>query len=242
MKTTFFLLFIALALGAADTESRRKPATKAEAESKGEAGFTSLDKPSARHTGHPPGLLNFEEADLLQVFKVYQTLSKRTVVRSATLPQTKITLQSEGPVTTLKALQMLDTVLAQNNIVMIPQGPDVVKAVPAQAAAIEAVPICELTRDELPESQSYTCYIVRLKDRRPRDVAQALQPFARLPNSILGIDDSGLLVLRDYAVNIKRMLQVLERIEENPPLKIEDDKRRTFQPGFAPIPALPPPQ
>jgi type II secretory pathway component GspD/PulD (secretin) len=244
MKTTLPLLFVALTLVAADPEPRRKPASKPETESAGktEAGFTSLDRPSERHARQGTGLLNFEDVDLLQVFKMYQSLSGRTVVRSTTLPQTKISLQSEGPVSTLKALQMLDTVLAQNNIVMIPQGADVVKAVAAQAAPIEAVPICELTPQELPESQSYTCYIVRLKDRRPRDVAQALQPFARLPNSILGIDDSGLLVLRDYAVNVKRMLQVLERIEQNPPLKLEDDRRKWPQPGFAPAPTVPPPQ
>lgn len=241
MKTALLLLLVAFTSLAADSDSRRKPGAKPDADSaKAPETLSSLDKPSARHASLQPGLLKFEDADVLMVLQYYQDLSGRTVVRPSTLPSAKITLQSARPISALKALQMLDTVLAQNGIVMIPQGSDIVKAVPAAAAAVEAVPICELSAEELPESQSYTCYIVRLKERRPRDVAQMLQPFAKLPNSILSIDDGGLLVLRDYAVNVKRMLHVIERLEQEPPRKFEDDKRRPSLPGLPPLQPPPP--
>ena len=174
---------------------------------------------------------------MLQVLNYYQELSKRTVVRPATLPQVKITLRSARPATTITALQMLDTALAQNGIAMIPQGTDIVKAVPAAQAPVEAVPICDLAPHELPDSQSYVCYVVQLKERLPRDLAQALQPFAKTPNSILGIDSAGMLVLRDYSANVKRMLQVLEKIEQTPVRKIEEDRPPRRQ--NVPLPALP---
>jgi len=239
MKIALPLLLAALTLTAADPDSRRKPATPAgapppanEAET-----FSSLDRPSPRHATIPAGMINFEEADVLQVLNYYQELSKRTVVRPANLPLTKITLRSARPATTITALQMLDTALAQNNIAMIPQGTDIVKAVPAAAAAVEAVPICELAPHELPDSQSYVCYVVQLKEQLPRDVVHAMQPFAKLPNSILGVDSAGLLVLRDYSVNVKRMLQVLEKVDRAPIRKFEDDRPPRRQ--NVPLPALP---
>ena len=239
MKITLPLLLAALTLTAADPDTRRKPATPAGAPPSANEPetFSSLDRPSPRHATIPAGSISFEEADLLQVLNYYQELSKRTVVRPANLPLVKITLRSARPATTITALQILDTALAQNGITMIPQGTDIVKAVPSAAAPVEAVPICELAPHELPDSQSYVCYVVQLKERLPRDLAQALQPFAKTPNSILGIDSAGILVLRDYSVNVKRMLQVLEKIEQTPVRKVEDD-RPPRRPNL-PVPSLP---
>jgi len=78
---------------------------------------------------------------------------------------------------------------------------------------------------------------VQLKERLPRDLAQALQPFAKLPNSVLGIDSAGMLVLRDYSANVKRMLQVLEKIEQTPVRKVEEDRPPRRQ--NVPLPSLP---
>jgi hypothetical protein len=114
---------------------------------------------------------------------------------------------------------MLDTALALNGIVMIPQGSDMVKAVPANMAYLEAVPVCQLAPEELPESSSYTHYIVHIKNRRPRDLAMVLQPLSKLPNSIVTIDDAQTVMLRDYAVNVRRMLQVIEDLEANRPAR-----------------------
>jgi hypothetical protein len=38
-----------------------------------------------------------------------------------------------------------------------------------------------------------------------------------MPNSILGIDHADLIVLRDFSSNVRRMLQVLERIDKPTP-------------------------
>ena len=44
-----------------------------------------------------------------------------------------------------------------------------------------------------------------------------IQPFGRLPNSISPIDDNGILVIRDYAENVKRMLEMIARIDISVP-------------------------
>ena len=40
-----------------------------------------------------------------------------------------------------------------------------------------------------------------------------LQPFVKIPNAILPIDTSMILVLRDYAENVKRMLELIDQID-----------------------------
>ncbi|MCI0744978.1 MAG: hypothetical protein L0Y58_06190 [Verrucomicrobia subdivision 3 bacterium] len=183
--------------------------------------YSSLDKPMAKNAkAIAPGLINFEGADLLQVLKVYGELSGRIVVRPTALPAAKINLQTGGvPLTLIKALQALDTVLSQNGVVMIPQGDEFVKAVPAGIAPQEAVPFCDLPRDQLPDSGTYICYVVEVKDRLPRDLAPLLQPFAKMPNSIVASDAEGLLILRDYASNVRRMLELIERVERAKPAR-----------------------
>jgi hypothetical protein len=44
-----------------------------------------------------------------------------------------------------------------------------------------------------------------------------LQPFAKLPNSIIGVRGSPVLFLRDYSSNVRRMLEVLEKVEAGVP-------------------------
>jgi type II secretory pathway component GspD/PulD (secretin) len=178
--------------------------------------FSSLDRPAAGQPMVPPAAINLDDKAIPQVFTVYQNISRRTLVPPARVPDRTITVRVEHALTPQQALQLLDTVLSQHGIVMIPQGTNVIKAVPVSAALTEAVPICELTPEELPESNSYTLYIVRVKHRVPRDLAIVLQPLAKMPNSIVASNKEGTIMLRDYAVNVRRMLQVIERLDKNP--------------------------
>jgi len=179
--------------------------------------YSSLDKPSSNEKTVPPGTLNFEDADLLQVLKVYQELSGRIVVRATTLPHVKISLETTHPLTRIKALQTLDTILAQNGVVMIPQGAEFIKAVPSAAAAQEAAPFCDFPPDQIPESGTYICYIVHVKHRVPRDIVALLQPLAKMPNSILASDADRIIILRDHASNVRRMVELLQRVDKAKP-------------------------
>src|SRR5207249_4161300 len=45
---------------------------------------------------------------------------------------------------------------------------------------------------------------------------QVLTPFQKLPNAILPIDSSQILVLRDNTENVKRMLEMIEKVDITP--------------------------
>src|SRR5207247_2701194 len=45
------------------------------------------------------------------------------------------------------------------------------------------------------------------------DVAQLLATFTKIPNGITAFDNTQTLVIRDYASNVKRMMEVIERVD-----------------------------
>jgi type II secretory pathway component GspD/PulD (secretin) len=135
------------------------------------------------------------------------------VVRPGALPSVRITFKNETPLTRREALQVLDTLLAANGLTMVLQGTKQVKAVPVAQAPSEAAPLIDLPPDQLPESSSYMMYIVEAKHRRPTDLGMMLQQFSKTPNSVIAMKEANVLILRDYSSNIRRMLQVLERID-----------------------------
>jgi type II secretory pathway component GspD/PulD (secretin) len=225
MKTTTTLLLLLWALlpvaptGVAGQEPPKpnRPGANAPAQPpnprEGGRSYTSLDAPMDAQSAFPAGFLKFTDADLDQVLAIYQELSNRTIVRAGNLPNVKITLTTQTRLTHREALQTLDTVLAASSIVMIPMGTQHMKAVPVAQASTEGAPVVELPPDQLPDSGTYITYFIKLKAFEPQEAVHVLQPFSKLPNSILAVGDTGVLVVRDYSANVRRMIQILGMLE-----------------------------
>ncbi len=114
-------------------------------------------------------------------------------------------------------IQALQAVLALNGVALINVGDKFVKAVPAAQANQEAAPFNKETAAQLPDVGQYVTHIVQLKYVRPSEMTPILQPFAKLQNSILSIDSNGILVLRDNAENVKRMLEMIDQVDVSVP-------------------------
>jgi type II secretory pathway component GspD/PulD (secretin) len=179
--------------------------------------FSSFDIPAsgAGKEVIAAGTINFQNAELEQVLAIYQELSRRSVIRS-TLPHPTISVRNETPLTRVEALQLLDTVLAQNGIAMVLAGETAVKAVPQAMAIAEAPPEITLPLEELPDSGSFMSRTVQLKKVKAVEVMAVLQPLTKTPNALLPIQSENLLVIRDYSANVKRMLKMLQELEKDP--------------------------
>jgi general secretion pathway protein D len=163
-----------------------------------------------------PGTIDLKGAPLDQVFDVYQDMSGRTVLRPYTLPVQGVTLHNASPMTKREAVQALDSVLALNGVVMINLGDLFVKAVPAAQADKEGGAIDTGKASDLPEVEQFITKIIQLKVAKPTEVAQVLTGFAKAPNGITPIDSNNTLVIRDYASNVKRMMELIEKIDVVP--------------------------
>ena len=119
----------------------------------------------------------------------------------------------QTPLTKKEAIQALNAVLGLNGIGMINVGEKFVKAVPVQGVNAEGAPFDSLTAEQLPDMGQYVTHIVQLQYAKPTEMVQVLQPFAKMANAILPIDSSQILVLRDFTENVKRMLEMIKKID-----------------------------
>ena len=175
--------------------------------------------PSARLTAEnaneiiPAGMIRFQAAPLEQVLDFYSEMVGRTMLRPASLPAAAITIKTQSDLTRTEAMQALDSVLGLNGIAMIPVGTKFVKVVPIAQANQEAAPLNVSDAGELAELGQYITHVVQLKFSKPSELVPVLTPFAKVPNSILPIDGNQMLILRDYTENVKRMLELIEKID-----------------------------
>jgi len=159
---------------------------------------------------------NLQGVDVNQVLDLYADLVGRTILRAG-LPQASIVLHTQSLLTRSEAIQALQAVLALNNISLVNVGDKFAKALPSDQANSAAAALDYSAATNLPELGSYVTHIVQLKYVKPSEMIPVIQPFARLQNSILAIDSNGILVLRDYAENVKRMLEMIDQIDVSVP-------------------------
>ena len=161
----------------------------------------------------PPGMIDFRQADLNQVLDIYSSLVNRTVLRPATLPAPTVTLKTQTMLTKKEAVQALDAVLALNGITMVNIGDKFVKALPEAQSISAGAPFETNSPAFMPELGPFVTHVVQLKYAKPTEMMPVLQPFVKIPNAILPIDSSQILVIRDYAENVKRMLELIAKVD-----------------------------
>jgi len=164
----------------------------------------------------PAGDIDFEGVDVDQVLDVYAKLVGRTLLHAG-LPSASIVLKTETPLTKTEAIEALQEVLALNGISVINVGDKFVKVVPSDQANASGAPFNNETAAQLPDMGSYVTRIVQLQYVKPSEIVPALTPFAKLPNSIIPLDSNGILIIRDYAENVKRMLEMIKQVDVNIP-------------------------
>jgi len=161
----------------------------------------------------PAGAINFPAVDINEVMKIYAEYVNRTILRPTTLPGI-ITLKNQTALTKREVVQALDAVLALNGVSVIPVGEKFIKVVPSAQANQTAAAFNKQEAKDLPELGSYVTHVVQLRFVKPSELVTVLQPFAsQIPNPILPIDGSSILVLRDYTENVKRMLELISEVD-----------------------------
>lgn len=195
------------AAGATGTNAMSTLAARAAA-AKDDAPKFSLDQSLS------PELTRLQLAPLDQVLDTYAELAGRTILRPSSLPAVTISFKAQTELTVKETLQALDSLLSLNGIAVIPTGEKFLIVVPTATANQEGAAFNTNNSAELPEAGQYITRIVEVKNAKPSEVVPAIQPFAKLQGGILPIDATGVLILRDNAINIKRMLEVLEKIDK----------------------------
>jgi Mg-chelatase subunit ChlD len=187
----------------------------------------------------PAGMLDFRSAKLEQVLDIYGELVNRKVLRPSTLPVPTITLSPTTPLNKKEATQVLDSALALNGIAMVNVGDRFVKALPESQASTAGGRFDTNSAARLSDSGQYVTHVVQLEHTKPSDLLPVLQPLLKAPNSVLPIDSSRLLILRDSRENISRMLEKIAQVDL---AEGKDDAAREEAPKPAALAPVPQPE
>jgi general secretion pathway protein D len=217
--------------GAAGTPPRYQPGAPGAAGQPGNPGGAPGGAPggplSSSYTGSSsfakekdemiePGFIQWEGVDLNVVLDIYAKLVHRILLRGA-LPDAKIILNAnETPLTKSETVHAIEAVLALNGISLIPMGEKFVKVMPSDAAGGAGGEIDRSGATNIPPLGTYITHVTQLKYIKPSVMLQFITPFAKL-NSIIPLDENGILVIRDYAENVKRMLEMIEQVDVSVP-------------------------
>jgi len=216
MKSAALLLLLAALLGWTGCTS---PASAAKHYKQS---YSSFDQPSDHATNGvtpagggviPAGCINFLGADVSQVLEIYAKVANRTLL-CGRLPGVQIVCKNNKPMNAVELLQMFDTVLAANGVVIIYSGENSIKAVPLNQLQGEVFPEIDLPWPQLPLSASPMQRKVWLKKLKPSTLIPVLAPLSNLPGSLLAVDDEHLLILRDYSKNVREQLKLIEELEQ----------------------------
>jgi general secretion pathway protein D len=165
-------------------------------------------------------VIDLKDMPIEQFLDVYATYSGRTVLRSAAIApllKATVSLRIQTPMRRSELIVAMDTLLSLNNITMIPIGDRLVSAVGNATATTEGAAFVQGNVEDLAEGAQFVTKIVQLTNALPSEVAPDLQQFAKVPNGIVPFDTTKVLVLRDYAANVKRMMEVIKKIDRIPP-------------------------
>lgn len=165
----------------------------------------------------PAGTIALQGMAIDQFFDLYSLYSGRTILRPYAIPAPQgLTLKSQTDLTRREVVEAMDGVLALNNITMIPVGDKFVKAVPSNIADKEGMAISKATTDEIPMTEQFITKIVKLKTAKPTEIAPTLQGLAKTATAVTPIDSNQTLILRDYSSNVRRMMEIIEKIDVTP--------------------------
>ncbi len=167
-------------------------------------------------------VIDFKKMPLDQFLDQYAAEARRSVLRGQGLPQASIDFKAMTPLNHDERLQMFDTILALNGVTMIPTGEKAVLAVPTAQAMQEGGAFSRTTNStDYAEASQFVTHVVQLKHVTVEEAAETVRQFAKNQNGIIGLPSTKTLVIRDYAINVKRMLEILAKIDVEIPQDYE---------------------
>jgi len=153
--------------------------------------------------------LRLEKTQLEMVLNIYSELTGRSIIRTANLPQVVFDLNPAGPISKTESAALITDLLAGKELLIVHTGDDTAKVIPSAVAYKESVPFT--SADDLPNSDLYVSVKFKTQHVDPSELINMLNSFSRNGRgSVVAVDASRTLILRDCARNVKRMLEMVK--------------------------------
>ena len=152
----------------------------------------------------------------------YGALVGKTLIPAQNLPSVTFEFKTNNDLTFEEAKAFYETLLMQRQIAVVPQGEKFIQVIPAAEIAKtppQYYPVLSLAA--LPDSELPVMGPFPLKHIPTAAAMDLLATLAKTPNAVTTVEGSNVLILRDSANNVKRMLTVLTELDVEPGIKEE---------------------
>ena len=144
------------------------------------------------------------------VLDEYSELVGRTLITAMNLPKVTFAFSTKNDFTHKEAKNFYESLLSSRGIAVLPMGDKFIIVIPAAEVAKTPPPFTQKKAADLPVSDVLVMVKVKLQHVMPSELVQGLSSLAKSPGAIMGIDHARMLYLRDSALNVKRMLEIIE--------------------------------
>ncbi|MDF7806783.1 type II secretion system secretin GspD [Pontiellaceae bacterium B12219] len=157
---------------------------------------------------------SFEGAPLEVVMEEYCRWTDKIYLKTDAVTAT-ITLKADK-LTTQESINVVEAILAMNNIALVPMGEKYVKVIQATAADLtgQGLPIEIGVDGELSNSDQFVTKIVQLNNVEIPEVQAAVQHVMHSYGKIMGLQRSNSLMITDTEANVKRALEIIDFIDQ----------------------------
>ena len=152
----------------------------------------------------------------------YGALVGKTLIPAQNLPSVTFEFKTNNDLTYEEAKAFYETLLMQRQIAVVPQGEKFIQVIPSAEIAKtppQYYPVLSVTA--LPDSELPIMGPFPLKYISTAVAIDLLSTLAKTPNAVTTVEGSNVLILRDSANNVKRMLTVLTELDVEPGIKEE---------------------
>ena len=152
----------------------------------------------------------------------YGALVGKTLIPAQNLPSVTFEFKTNNDLTFEEAKAFYETLLMQRQIAVVPQGEKFIQVIPAAEIAKtppQYYPVLSLAA--LPDSELPVMGPFPLKHIPTAAAMDLLATLAKTPNAVTTVEGSNVLILRDSANNVKRMLTVLTELDVEAGIKEE---------------------
>lgn len=165
--------------------------------------------------------VNFRDAPLDQVLTFYSELVGRTLLKSPGINAT-ITLRGTTKLTVKEALEAIESVLAMNNVALVPMGDKFLKVVQPASVRQEGLQISSVLPEKpLPETDQMISQIVPLRFIEITEAQNVIQGFLHGYGKIQPLERANSLLITETASNLQRILEILQLIDQPTEARVE---------------------
>jgi general secretion pathway protein D len=166
--------------------------------------------------------LKFSTAPLDQVLRFYSDLTERTLLESPANSKVTITLRSQTKLNRDETLMALKSILAMNGIGMVNLGDKFVKVVPIASIQQEGLQIrMDTTATNRIEADEVVSEVINLKHIEAADAQKAIGGLLHSYGKITPLERINALLVADTLVNIIRMREILDQVDQ--PLELKEE-------------------